>query len=320
MILVTISALIKPMTFILGINLTDRLYLASDTKISRKMPDGSFQALAHSMKLISFVGNGIEESVSCAFSGDVSFAKFLMSQMSKDFGSKLVTDIVTLNGQIGEYFEGVVKQWPYKNFDNKPCTSSGENIFCQFIFGGVQRGALNRIDFGHLSNLLGPEAGQINDINLVNAMPLKGVIPGVVYKSIFSVVVGTRGVEVGELGPIYSVIANRSPEDNAKMLKELFPYFKDKRPILDEARDIINYIRNHYNEVVGGGVVLGYIDEKERLINVGYDIDRKGKISDKNWSLEGPELKLVDPYGKKTELKMFDIDWKNTSNADDLFS
>ncbi len=222
------------MTFIVGINLSDRLLLASDTKITKKSGDRR-EIVGYCIKLQQFVdGEFIKENIArlnhiaCMFAGNKEFIRFLSAKLSIAFEKKqLPIDINDLIKNIEKYLREIVPKY------------EGKNKRCRMIFAGTSSdpNVLKTFEFDRLSYLIGPQAGKIEDPNLVEAINIgeldgRGVI-FVPDQKIFSFDIDeNRSIfELSEVGKTYSIIDGGAHNLTEERKNELLKYFLNKRDI-----------------------------------------------------------------------------------------
>ncbi len=302
------------MTFIVAINLSDRIYLAADSLVSRRHGDKREPA-GYTLKLISTAGEkALREAstkpknewnkpatVSFLFSGNRSFVHYIFQSLNDGLDSEeLSTDINELIKQIDPYLKKVVPKY------DGPVS----NRVCKLIAAGCSNleNTVKRFNMENLHNALGPEAGHIDDPNAVQGIQLGFV--NAPDQKIFSYIIDDRASLFGidEVGEMYSVISGGSriltKEEKAKLLR----YFLSKRNPEAEGMNMVNFIRNQFSDSIGGAVTLGYIDYRKRLIYFGYDINRSGKLHKTNWSLrienlpDSTKFMATGPDGKEYDL------------------
>ena len=295
------------MTFILGINLSDRLILAADTKISKLNEEKKRETVGYCVKLHQF-SNGEENTndarfVSCMFAGNKRFAMYLAGELTKAFeNKKLPTDIIELKNRIDGFMKKIISLYTGKSVEKK----------CKMIFAGVSA-RVKTFDVERLSEIVGDGAGagKIEDVNIAESMKLGwnngvGRLVGVPHQSLFSFVISERDGKFGilEEANTFRLIDGGSYILDGEKRKEILKYFLNKREISQEGKDVVNYIRNLYNETIGGAITLGYIDKRGAMVNVEYGIDRSKSKSKTNWSLKiiGNTFLAIDPSGEEFDL------------------
>lgn len=304
------------MTFILGVNLSDKMYLAADSLVSRKVGD-TYKPVGYCTKLISMSGENQmpHSSFSCMFSGKKSFTDYLFKRMDRALiNGELSTDINELISRIDPFMKRVVPEYP----------GSLANRIAKIIFAGCSNvpNSVKRFNSENLSRAVGPQAGHFDDINAVRGLQ-HGFIPDVPDQKIFSYVIDDRANQFGieEIGEMYSVICGGSKKLTEQEKHVVLKRFLSKRNDESEGKDIVNFLRNQFSGSIGGAVTLGVIDRQKRLIYYSYDIDRRGKISPKNWSLKLDDRGLIatDPEGREYNLiEGFykSLDSKNNENLE----
>ena len=318
------------MTFIVAINLSDRIYLAADSLVSRRIGDKKEPA-GYTLKLISIASEkSLQEAsakpvneqnapstVSFLFAGNRSFVHYIFKRLNDGLDSgELNTDINELIKLVDPYLKKVVPEY------DGPVS----NRVCKIIVAGCSnlKNSVKRFNMQNLHNALGPEAGHIDDTNAVQGIQLGFV--NAPDQKIFSYIIDDRanlfGIE--EIGDMYSVISGGSrvltKEEKAKLLR----YFLSKRNPEAEGMDIVNFIRNQFSDSIGGAVTLGYIDHRKRLIYFEYDINRSGKLHKTNWSFRIDNLPdtfrfmATAPDGKECDLIKGFYDFPGDFNDTDL--
>lgn len=311
------------MTFILAANLTDRILLAADSKVT--LDNKQHDVVGYSIKLVQYNDQAIRSDrvvrsrdelgncISCMFAGNKDFILFLHKKLSVAFESgELSADINILLNQVSEYFGRIIPE-----YDGK------KEAF--MIFAGVTLdNSIKMIDFNRISEILGKQAGQISDPNIAGALqflshqrtsgkitmvPLMDretnlFVPG---QLTFSFAIRERSSTFGidRVGGALSIISGGSFSMDKDLEKQLLSYFLSKRDIEKEGIDIINFIRNKFSDTIGGAVIFGYIDKvKKALTHVSYEIDRSGGYNERNWSLkiDGKNFLAIDPKGQEIDL------------------
>lgn len=302
------------MTFILAINLSDRIYLAADTLVSKRVGDKKEPA-GYMVKLISTSSEKllrkasvkpVSESnkpptVSFMFAGNRSFVRYIFKCINDGLDlEELSTDINELIKQIDPYLKKVVPKYE----------GSVDNRVCKIIGAGCSNAnnSVKRFSMENLSNALGPEAGHIDDLNAVQGIQLGFV--NVPDQKTFSYTIDDRNGVFGldEVGEMYSVISGGSQQLSLEEKSKLLRYFLSKRNPEAEGKSIVNYMRNQFSDTIGGAITLGYIDRLKRLIYFGYDIEKSGKLHKTNWSFrieDKPnsfQFIAMSPDGKEYDL------------------
>lgn len=286
------------MTLILGVNLSDKIYLAADSLISRKVGN-KYEPAGYCTKLISMSGKDHmpHSSFSCMFSGNKSFADYLFRRMDQALDiNELSTDINDLISKIDLFMKKVVPEY----------TGSPVNRVVKIIFAGCSNApnSVKRFKLENLNKALGPEAGYIDDAHVVQGIQLGFV--SVPDQKIFSYVIDDRANQFGieEVGEMYSVICGGSKKLTEQEKHALLKHFLSKRAEEDEAKDIVNFLRRQFSDTIGGAITLGVIDYRKRLIYFGYDVAKTGKYHHSNWSvkLDDKGLMATDPDGREHNL------------------
>lgn len=305
------------MTLILAANLTDRIILAADSKIT-KINNGKREVVGYCLKLFQYNNRSLEGKIvekredlgnfiSCMYAGSKDFIFYIHQKLSVAFEQgELSADINVLQSQVYDFFKKITPEY---NGRKKGL----------IIFAGVSLGGAKKIfSFKRLSEIVGPDAFRLEDANVVGAMqfassksdfaPLMNQQTGafVPDQRVFSFEIDEENsiFGVGKVGGTYSIVAGGSTIINNELEKKVLRHFLDKRDITKEGSDIVNFIRNNFSDTIGGAVVLGSIDVKGALTHIFYNIDRSGKVSDRNWSVEIDDNNIwaIDPLGKKIDL------------------
>lgn len=287
------------MTFILAANLSDRIHLASDTKITKPASGGRKEIVGYGAKLQQYANKDRNGFISCMYAGNKKFAQFLSNAISTAiYNRELTTDINTLQNEIEPFLKELVPKY------------TGQVKEICMIFAGVSLTPYKVFNLKRLDELLGPEAFKLDDIRVVEAIQTvndDGL--GIFFtpdQKAFSFEIHERGGKFGvsEVAGAYSLICAGSHTLTEEKKKDLLRYFISRRDIEDEAKDIVNFLRSTFSESVGGAVMMGYIRPKGGMTNVGYDIDRSGKCHDSNWSFAFINNKMIatDPGGKTYDL------------------
>ena len=280
------------MTFILAANLSDRIYLAADSLVSRRVGDAR-ESVGYTLKLISMASeqslieaskkNPSElsanppSSISVMFSGNRSFAHYVFVCLNYGLDSgELSTDINKLIQQIDSYLKREVPKY----------NGSAADRICKLIIAGcsTSKNSVKPFSFENLSNALGPQAGHIDDAHAVHGIQFGFV--NAPDQKIFSYNIDDRdgSFGIGEIGEMYSVITGGSKKLTEAEKQKLLKYFLSKRNPDSEGKDIVQFIRNNFSDSIGGAVTAGYIDHRKRLVYFGYDIGKTGKTHKSNWS------------------------------------
>ncbi len=286
------------MSLIMGLNLTDRIILAGDTKVT---DNDTGQTLGYCIKVIQFRNEKHNSFVSCAFAGNKHFSKYLAEEIHKAIESgELDTDINFLVKNIDDFFKKIVPRYTEKE--------KNKNSF--MIFGGVSRDPkiLKPFDGDRFTKIFGPEGGKVNDENLLFAMQTDFMALPIRDQKIFSYKIkiesgGSALFGLGSVGGVYSFLFGGSTKIETEIQQQIQRIFLDKRSIEDESRDVINLIRNKYSKTIGGAITIGVIDNRGRLIFVGYDLDRSGEEHQTNWSVRyGKSIIGIGPDNKEVDL------------------
>lgn len=284
------------MTFILAINLSDRIYLAADT-LGTKLVNGKREPSEYCMKLIQMSNKDNTSFVSCLFSGNKRFIKYLFNNLTNSFDAgSLDTDINVLISKIDLYLKEIVPLYLGTDSDKR----------CKMIFAGCSNepNSVKKFRLDNLSEALGQEAGHIDDAHAVQGMNLGFV--SVPDQKIFSYIIDINAgiFELEKVGEMYSMIYGGSKKLSEEQEKFLLKHFLSRRDLEHEGKDIVNFLRNQFTDSIGGAVTFGCIDHRKGMFYSGYELNRTGKFSHTNWSFaiedEGPIA--TDPYGRKHNL------------------
>ena len=280
----------------MGLNLTDRIILAGDTKVTNTKTK---ETLGYCMKVIQFADRDEKNFVSCAFAGNKHFIMYLAEELRKAiFSGELDTDINWLVANIDQFFKKVVPLYQGKDVTKETF----------MIFGGVSKdpSILKAFDGDIFSKVFGSGGGRIDDENLIFAMQTGFRALPCREQKIFSYSISSPKNIFGidKVGGVYSFIFGGSTSISTDIQDQVRRIFVDKRKKEDEARDVINLLRSKYSNTIGGAVTIGFIDAKGVLIFVGYDVDKKGNTSEANWSTLYEKGKIIglSPEGKKVDL------------------
>lgn len=302
------------MTLILALNLTDRIYLAADSLVTRRVGD-SREPAGYMLKLVSTASQKSLEEASAKpaskfnkppticflFAGNRSFVRYIFNSLNDGLDSgELSTDVNELLKQVDAYLKRIVPLY------DGPST----NRICKLIVAGCSNvtGSVKKFSLDNLQNVLGPEAGSLDDANAVHGIQYGFV--NVPDQKIFSYIIDERTGNFGidEIGEMYSVISGGSriltKEEKTKLLR----YFLSKRSPEIEGKNVVNFLRNQFSDSIGGAVTLGQIDYRKSLTYFDYEIDRSGKHHHTNWSFRIENLPetikfiATGPDGKQYDL------------------
>lgn len=282
------------MTLIMALNLTDRVILAGDTKVTNSLTKNT---LGYALKVLQF-SDSDGSFVSCAFAGNKHFIMYLAGEIQRAIErGGLNTDINELLITIASFFKKVVPTYPGKDNTKK----------CFMIFAGVSKNPnlLKAFDADAFSEILGGGPGKIEDENLLFAMQTGFKALPCREQRIFSFEINsTKNIfGIGNVGGVYSFIFGGSTQIEPGIQKQIRKIFLDKRKIEDEAKDVINLLRGKYSDTIGGAINIGFIDQRGVLSFVGYEVDRKGKPNDVNWSTKyNDKIIAVSPTGEEYDL------------------
>jgi hypothetical protein len=284
------------MTFILGVNLSDRIFLAADSRVT-KLVNNKRELVGHSLKLVQMSNKDHDGFISCLFAGNKSFINYIFKRFEDALDNKFIdTDINILLKQVDNFMKKIVPEYPGPIRDRR----------CKIIFAGCSNAprSVKRFRTDNLSAALGPEAGRLDDPRSV-----QGIQTGFVFvpdQKIFSYVIDVANNQFGieEVGEMYSLICGGSKKLTPQEKQLILKHFLSKRNLEDEGKDIINFLRKQFSDSIGGAVTFGFIDSKKYLIYVGYDIDRSEKMSQVDWSFTIKNDKFIarDPEGKEHDL------------------
>jgi|GEM_PF-2097319 len=296
------------MTFILAVNLSDRIYLAADSMAS-KIVNGKREVAGYCLKLLNMGPIDQSSHISCLFAGDKAFINYIFRRIDSALDEKtLSTDINELIKQIDQFMKDVVPEYPGPVHKRR----------CKIIFAGCSNvpNTLKKFRLDNLSDALGPEAGHLDDPIAVQGIQLGFV--SVPDQKIFSYIIDVESnkMEIEKIGEMYSLIYGGSKKLTDKEEQTVLKHFLSKRALKDEAKDIVNFLRSKFTDSIGGAVTLGYIDQRKRLIYVGYELDRTGKKHPTNWSFTikgtsqnqaidpatGTGLIATDPEGREYDI------------------
>lgn len=136
------------MTLIVGLNLSDRLYLGGDTRVS--FSDGTFSDNIIKIGHISgdpypLLGQKNPNTIFCAVAGDLEFADYLYQEVKDAIQNKEISDdIRLLYEQICDLFKLRIDKW---------LTNGNSYRRCCMIFGGMFSDRKKSIDILKLENL-----------------------------------------------------------------------------------------------------------------------------------------------------------------------
>ncbi len=279
----------------MGFNLTDRLILAGDTKLSNS---STKETVGYCIKVLQFHDKEEKNFVSCAFAGNKNFVVFLAEKIRNGLESgALDSDINWLVENIDIFFKKVVPEF-----------NGGEKAKNTFlIFGGVSKNPaiLKPFDQEMFSEIFGPGGGRVDDENLLFAMQTGFVALPTREQKIFSYVINPSQNIFGvrKVGGVYSFLFAGSTIIEEDVQKEIRRIFLDKRSIEAEAKDVINLLRSKYSETIGGAITIGVIDSKGILRYLGYELNRSGETHETNWYIKfGDKIIGTGPNGEEYDL------------------
>jgi len=132
-------------TLIVGLNLSDRLYLAADTRVS--FGDGKVEDNA--LKILPLLDKKIyrENSISVAVAGDVELATFLYNSIYKKLCNKeLSCDIRQICDSVGPSLENLLDEWTD--------LGGSQSASCCLLFAGIYKPNNKRINRSKLKQLV----------------------------------------------------------------------------------------------------------------------------------------------------------------------
>lgn len=135
------------MTLIVGLNLSDRLYLGADTRVT--YPDNTFEdniiKVAHLIGVpVPIIGEENFDTIFLAVAGNLNYATYLYKEIKNDIDNgKLSSDIRVLFNNIDDYIKEKTDVWlksnPYKN--------------CCIIFAGTNNSRKKEVNITKLNEL-----------------------------------------------------------------------------------------------------------------------------------------------------------------------
>jgi hypothetical protein len=140
------------MTLIMGLNLSDKVYLAADTRIT--FGDGS--TCDDGLKILPILdrANHKTNSVTLAVAGDIALAAFLHEKISKALNSgELSPDIRELYKVIKPFIQNALTEWTCKDPGQLTC----------LLFSGIWTGRPKPTDANKLSELVVQYAKKVKD-------------------------------------------------------------------------------------------------------------------------------------------------------------
>ena len=132
------------MTFIIGLNLSDRIYLAGDTRVTHS--DGQYSDDA--LKLSPLLNRAVfaENEIGIAVAGNVALATFFKNEISTALNNRqLNPDIRKFYDEIKPFLEEKIVDWV--NAGNK-------YVNCCLLFGGLFKGRKKHINLIKLQELV----------------------------------------------------------------------------------------------------------------------------------------------------------------------
>lgn len=140
------------MTLVMGLNLSHKLYLAGDTRVTRRISDGSHIYIDNVLKVVPLWGKGIRDqkfhnndSISVAVAGDVAFATYLYKKIGNALNlNMLSSDIRKLSDTLEPFLKERVDLWLRKH----------PHSVCCLLFAGVSAKRKKRISKEKLEELL----------------------------------------------------------------------------------------------------------------------------------------------------------------------
>jgi hypothetical protein len=138
------------MTFILGVNLSDRIYLVADS-LATKMVNGKREIAGYCLKLLQMGPSDHSAFISCLFAGNKKFINYLFGRIDNALDAKILsTDINELLSQIDPFIKEIVPEYP----------GPIEHRRCKIIFAGCSnaKGSVKPFKLDNLSQAIGPHA------------------------------------------------------------------------------------------------------------------------------------------------------------------
>lgn len=275
------------MTFIIGLNLTDRVYLAADSKVTARKKDGSIQDRGYCIKILNFANKQNTAFMSCAIAGNKKFARFLCGQIADDCQNESVSlDIHKFRESVEGYLRSIVATYPEIH---------GRK--CQLLFVGVGQKVgeyAKPFDAEKFHKIFsakwGDGGGKVEDRSVMEGIQLGAILNH--DHRMFIVDIDGDLVKIKDGGTAYSVLVGGSRHQWQQGLKwddihseSLASHFLDKRAPEKEAEDILNFMRHGFNSVIGGAVMIEFFDARRRPIPVSYQMG-SGTNSAINWSID----------------------------------
>ena len=111
------------MTLIIGLNYSNKLCIAGDSRVTRSMPNGQVMYIDNILKLSPLWGKEIkdqssfnEDTISIGVAGSVTFANYLVQNIKQLLNEgKIGTDIRDLNNQIEDVIRSLTDEWLKEN-------------------------------------------------------------------------------------------------------------------------------------------------------------------------------------------------------------
>lgn len=296
------------MTLIMAFNLTDRIIIAGDTKLTNSHTG---ETVGYCIKVLQFSDKEKKNFFSCAFAGNKQFALYIARRIDEALEKEtLDTDINWLIDNIDSFLKQVTPE-----YEGEEKTKSAF-----MIFAGVSKNSelLKAFDEEAFSEVFGTEGGRVEDENLLFALQTGFVALPTREQKIFSYKIdSSSGVfELGKIGNVYSFLFGGSTSIEEGVQKQIRKIFLDKRDIKDEAKDVINLLRSKYSKTIGGAVTVGVIGQDGILKPVGYELDRSGKEHHTNWSIRYADNKILGISPTEEEIDLVEGFYKiGTSEA-----
>lgn len=282
------------MTFVLGINLSDRIYLAADTQVS----DSSTQAdRGHCMKIMSFADKDRTASISCAYAGDKKFIKYLVNEIAEACqNGRLSLDIFKFKEQITDFIKKATTKELAENLTKK----------AKIIFAGesLTPHALKRWDFGEsMSRLMNEQGFRINDPHALTAMQFGVVECRPQHMFAFKIREATNEFGISDKGGgAYTTISAGSSDLTTQEEKDLLRFFLYHGDPNIEPTAIAEFLKSKFSTTIGGAVTMGIIGPKSKV--PGHLIHFENEVSSTSWPVkhEAGKIYTIDRVGKKIDL------------------
>lgn len=281
------------MTLVIGINISDRIYLAGDTQISNSLTK---EPLGHCIKLGSFSNKDYTALISCAYAGDKRFIRFLVGKLSKACEDGILSvDIYEFKKQITDFIKDILPEAEKLKLKRK----------AKIIFAGegLEKGAMKAWNLGEtIGRILGGDGFRVSDPRIMEAMEFGAI--NCPPQHMFEFVIDDQGSSsqfgiTEKDGDNCTVLSAGSVKLSQEEKNEILKYFLFHGDLEKEPEIIINFIRSKFQETIGGAVTIGIIGSKSKayghLVHYGYE----GK-----WSIihKDKEIYAKDPQGNEFNL------------------